>query len=152
MRALSACLVAVLALSAAVVTACSSTSSDDSSSGGTGGSTAGTTSTAGTGGKEAGGTGGSGTAGTSTGAAGDSGCPALDGPCGTCVGDMCQTEETDCQKDNACSAALSGFILCACTPDMTIPQCAGSSLSGGDAATTAVGTCAQSKCKTECGF
>ena len=151
MRALSACLVAVLAMSAAVVTACSSTSSDDSSTGGTGGSTAGTTSSGGT---SAGTTsaGGSSAGSTATGAAGASDCSFLSDACGACLGSKCGSEETACTGDekNGCEAAFLSLPGCACGGTMTVQQCETQFAKDGGSLAQPLIDCFNTNCATIC--
>ncbi len=144
MRALSACLVAVLALGVAAVTACSSSSSDDSSTGGTGGTTA---DTGGTGGTTAGGTGGS----TAT---GDGGAMCvLDNPsCGDCIGTKCGTEATTCTSDeiNGCDQAFTALTACVCSGTSTLSDCEATFREDGGSNAKALADCFDTNCAANC--
>jgi hypothetical protein len=150
MRALSACLTAVLGLGLAAMAACSSTASD-TAAGGTGGTSSGGTSTGGT----AGGIG----AGGDLGAAGETGtgCAFIDA-CAPCANDKCAAEVAACtQTDDVCDMAFAAsstgdsLVVCACDPTKTPADCA-ATFSAVDAKAKAVVDCAALNCKTECGL
>jgi hypothetical protein len=134
MRALSACLTAILALGLGAA-ACSSSSSDDSAAAGSAG--------AGGSGTTAGGTGGA------AGAADE--CPNLPQACADCVATNCADAVSACEDDPAamCPTAEGTFDICACQGDMTLTQCTATFSASGDLA-KAVADCSMSMCATPC--
>jgi len=137
MRALSACLTAVLALGLGVA-ACSSSSSDDSAAAGAAaGGSAGAT------------TGGSGGTDVSAAGADDTGCANLPQACQDCVVANCATPEGACISDDTCDTDSQNFEACACKGDMTLAQCTATFSATGDLA-KAVADCSTSMCATPC--
>ncbi|HTA92785.1 MAG TPA: hypothetical protein VK745_24575 [Polyangiaceae bacterium] len=134
MRALSACLTAVLALGLGVA-ACSSSSSDDSAAAGAAGAPA-------TGG--AGGT-------SDIGAGGAPECSFTSDACTTCLAANCADALMACSNDDAtCAPAVDALEPCLCNSTMTTAQCESTfKTSGGDLA-TALATCVDTSCMATC--
>jgi hypothetical protein len=141
MRALSACLVAVLGLGVAVIAACSSTSSDDTAGGGSAGAaTAGTSAGGTSAGTSSGG-------GTTVGAGGE--CSFESQTCNDCIQANCKTESTACGDDNACGASFLDLLPCVCGGTMSPAECETAFISGGDTQKN-LATCFDTNCKSAC--
>jgi len=153
MRALTACITAVLGLGLAAMAACSSTASDTAAggAGGSGGS-------GGSGGGSAG-TGGAIGAAGDLGAAGDTGtgctfeevcAPCAITKCAAAV-DTCMSTDDVCDLAFAASPTGDSLIACGCDKTKTATECA-TTFAAVDANAKAVVDCVAINCVTECGL